>query len=156
MCVLSIKVPIRKKSGNLFNDPCMIGITVSFMSHNIFKSQAKLNTAIKLMFFEMIDHHHHYQGVKTAQIPLIFSLFLSLSLSLSHTHTHHPSLLAIAHDTSSSWHSVFTQSWWSFYWSAITGVSMCGSPLESVIHEFVFISLAVSSFSYWDGLWDRM
>ena len=22
MCVLSIKVPIRKKSGNLFNDPC--------------------------------------------------------------------------------------------------------------------------------------
>ena len=23
MCVLSIKVPIRKKSGNLFNDPCM-------------------------------------------------------------------------------------------------------------------------------------
>ena len=24
MCVLSIKVPIRKKSGNLFNDPCTI------------------------------------------------------------------------------------------------------------------------------------
>ena len=24
MCVLSIKVPIRKKSGNLFNDPCII------------------------------------------------------------------------------------------------------------------------------------
>ena len=23
MCVLSIKVPIRKKSGNLFNDPCI-------------------------------------------------------------------------------------------------------------------------------------
>ena len=23
MCVLSIKVPIRKKSGNLFNDPCV-------------------------------------------------------------------------------------------------------------------------------------
>ena len=22
MCVLSIKVPIRKKSGNLFNEPC--------------------------------------------------------------------------------------------------------------------------------------
>ena len=22
MCVLSIKVPMRKKSGNLFNDPC--------------------------------------------------------------------------------------------------------------------------------------
>ena len=22
MCILSIKVPIRKKSGNLFNDPC--------------------------------------------------------------------------------------------------------------------------------------
>ena len=25
MCVLSIKVPIRKKSGNLFNDPCIYG-----------------------------------------------------------------------------------------------------------------------------------
>ena len=25
MCVLSIKVPIRKKSGNLFNDPRMYG-----------------------------------------------------------------------------------------------------------------------------------
>ena len=24
MCVLSIKVPIRKKSGNLFNDPSML------------------------------------------------------------------------------------------------------------------------------------
>ena len=23
MCVLSIKVPIQKKSGNLFNDPCI-------------------------------------------------------------------------------------------------------------------------------------
>ena len=23
MCVLSIKVPIRKKAGNLFNDPCV-------------------------------------------------------------------------------------------------------------------------------------
>ena len=27
MCVLSIKVPIRKKSGNLFNDPRMFGPT---------------------------------------------------------------------------------------------------------------------------------
>ena len=26
MCVLSIKVPIRKKSGNLFNDPRIKGI----------------------------------------------------------------------------------------------------------------------------------
>ena len=25
MYVLSIKVPIRKKSGNLFNDPCIMG-----------------------------------------------------------------------------------------------------------------------------------
>ena len=25
MCVLSIKVPIRKKSGNLFNDPRILG-----------------------------------------------------------------------------------------------------------------------------------
>ena len=25
MCVLSIKVPIQKKSGNLFNDPCTFG-----------------------------------------------------------------------------------------------------------------------------------
>ena len=24
MCVLSIKVPIRKKSGNLFNEPCIL------------------------------------------------------------------------------------------------------------------------------------
>ena len=24
MCVLSIKVPIRKKSGNLFNEPCIV------------------------------------------------------------------------------------------------------------------------------------
>ena len=24
MCVLSIKVPLRKKSGNLFNDPCIL------------------------------------------------------------------------------------------------------------------------------------
>ena len=23
MCVLSIKVPIRKKAGNIFNDPCI-------------------------------------------------------------------------------------------------------------------------------------
>ena len=23
MCVLSVKVPIRKKSGNLFNEPCL-------------------------------------------------------------------------------------------------------------------------------------
>ena len=28
MCVLSIKVPIRKKSGNLFNDPCIYIIFV--------------------------------------------------------------------------------------------------------------------------------
>ena len=27
MCVLSIKVPIRKKSGNLFNDPRICSIT---------------------------------------------------------------------------------------------------------------------------------
>ena len=26
MCVLSIKVPIQKKSGNLFNDPCILYI----------------------------------------------------------------------------------------------------------------------------------
>ena len=26
MCVLSIKVPIRKKTGNLFNDPCRLKI----------------------------------------------------------------------------------------------------------------------------------
>ena len=26
MCVLSIKVPIRTKSGNLFNDPCICGL----------------------------------------------------------------------------------------------------------------------------------
>ena len=31
MCVLSIKVPIRKKSGNLFNDPRMYTIFFSFL-----------------------------------------------------------------------------------------------------------------------------
>ena len=30
MCVLSIKVPIRKKSGNLFNDPCKLKIFTHF------------------------------------------------------------------------------------------------------------------------------
>ena len=37
MCVLSIKVPIRKKSGNLFNDPCILNIydlvRLSFMTY---------------------------------------------------------------------------------------------------------------------------
>ena len=28
MCALSIKVPIRKKSGNLFNDPCTSKLTI--------------------------------------------------------------------------------------------------------------------------------
>ena len=32
MCVLSIKVPIRKKSGNLLNTPCIYIVTV----HKIF------------------------------------------------------------------------------------------------------------------------
>ena len=43
MCVLSIKVPLRKKSGNLFNDlrtmpkaAITIGIIVTFMSHSFF------------------------------------------------------------------------------------------------------------------------
>ena len=30
MCVLSIKVPIRKKSGNLFNDPCIFNFLKTF------------------------------------------------------------------------------------------------------------------------------
>ena len=34
MSVLSIKVPIRKKPGNLFNEPCMYGLVwFSFMAH---------------------------------------------------------------------------------------------------------------------------
>ena len=28
MCVLLIKVPIRKKSGNLFNEPCIYKVNV--------------------------------------------------------------------------------------------------------------------------------
>ena len=31
MCVLSIKVPIRKKSGNLFNDPRIITACLSYL-----------------------------------------------------------------------------------------------------------------------------
>ena len=31
MCVLSIKVPIRKKSGNLFNDPRIYSVRVFFL-----------------------------------------------------------------------------------------------------------------------------
>ena len=33
MCILSIKVPIRKKSGNLFNDPCIFRISFDLHSH---------------------------------------------------------------------------------------------------------------------------
>ena len=36
MCVLSIKVPIRKKSGNLFNDPRI------FLEQKLFKSRKNL------------------------------------------------------------------------------------------------------------------
>ena len=30
MCVLSVKMPIRKKSGNLFNDPRMLAGAVEY------------------------------------------------------------------------------------------------------------------------------
>ena len=37
MCVLSIKVPIRKKSGNLFNDPRIFSVgavlSTSYLQH---------------------------------------------------------------------------------------------------------------------------
>ena len=36
MCVLSIKVPIWKKSGNLFNDPRTVGFLLIFVSYFLF------------------------------------------------------------------------------------------------------------------------
>ena len=41
MCVLSIKVPIRKKSGNLFNEPCttcILDINLPVMQHVFWSS----------------------------------------------------------------------------------------------------------------------
>ena len=52
MCVLSIKVPIRKKSGNLFNDP---------------------------RIYIYIYHHHHHHIVLAARISLTLSRHSSLS-----------------------------------------------------------------------------
>ena len=42
MCILSIKVPIRKKSGNLFNDPRTLNISdlETYFVDNIFLKRA--------------------------------------------------------------------------------------------------------------------
>ena len=53
MRVLSIKVPIRKKSGNLFNDPCII------------------------------NNHHHHHVAPPARISLTLSRYFSLSFIAS-------------------------------------------------------------------------
>ena len=39
MCVLSIKVTIRKKSGNLFNDPRILNITTVINNDDIIASK---------------------------------------------------------------------------------------------------------------------
>ena len=44
MCVLSIKVSIRKKSGNLFNDPCIFNDSKELLLVFI-KGHSKSNTS---------------------------------------------------------------------------------------------------------------
>ena len=52
MCVLSIKVPIRKKSGNLFNDPC------------IYKEDLALNYEQWLTCYKTKPNHKGWYAVK--------------------------------------------------------------------------------------------
>ena len=54
MCVLSIKVPIRKKSGNLFNDPRIL-VEDIFQEVYLFE--------VEKMFNGGSDHFHRYSTV---------------------------------------------------------------------------------------------
>ena len=42
MCVLSIKVPMRKKSGNLYNDPCTLWVRVVAIERVLSMAQMEL------------------------------------------------------------------------------------------------------------------
>ena len=89
MCVLSIKVPIRKKSGNLFNDP---RIYLIYMYKQVL---AKINLQGLIC-----HHHHHHHVMPQAQI----------SLTLSR----HFSLLFISSGRSSGPHPVSSHSCWMY------------------------------------------
>ena len=50
MCVLSIKVPIRKKSGNLFNDPYNVNTESSVFSNSQFLAYAFIGPSFFFVF----------------------------------------------------------------------------------------------------------
>ena len=55
MCVLSIKVPIQKKSGNLFNDPRIyIYIYISFQLFDNFRTHTQIIHLIWEIYFAYI------------------------------------------------------------------------------------------------------
>ena len=86
MCVLSIKVPIRKKSGNLFNDPRNLHTAVWFQ---VFQSNTNNYMVSSSYFYIMIICLHKYCCIvlqspcspnQQLPSPHFFSLLLHLSL----------------------------------------------------------------------------
>ena len=83
MCALSIKVPIRKKSGNLFNEPCIYtGGNFNFFYYTN-SSIVVCNVNSKSCFFSSSSSSYSLSVSVSLSLSLSFSLSLSLSLYLS-------------------------------------------------------------------------
>ena len=100
MRVLSIKVPIRKKSGNLFNDPCIcvcLWIGVCIFMFVCMDVCVFMNICVCMCVW--LYHHHHH-----------IMLVARISLTLSR----HSSLSFIALGRSSGQHPVSSHSCWMY------------------------------------------
>ena len=91
MCVLSIKVPIRKKSENLFNDPRKIGsaylikgtaqvfvLLIRFLLHCLFSSSFLVG--LKSFFLSYFFFHLHLFNAVCFQYLQVLVIFISLSI----------------------------------------------------------------------------
>ena len=90
MCVLSIKVPIRKTSGNLLNYPRI------YICIYIYAKAYETNTTVltyffiisELAFYKIVNHHHHV--VPPARISLILSRHFLLFIASGRSSALHP------------------------------------------------------------------
>ena len=79
MCVLSIKVPIRKKSGNFFNDPRIYCLCFFFC--NLICSLSSFSFCLRLSVFSFT---FSFLSLQSLSLCLCVSVSLYLSCYLSH------------------------------------------------------------------------
>ena len=82
MCVLSIKVPIRKKSGNLFNDPCIYIYIYIYLCINAYILSDRLFHFIVIQLISVASPMRYFKSKHMHIIYLYMYVCMNVYLSI--------------------------------------------------------------------------